>query len=242
MGNTELKYPMYSDIYGISKTTTTPTKDGSTNNGTQPAAKKTKTKSVIHLSLRDSLPAYGPIASMTFSLAKNGVSPFSISITVVVPLLTNRQISFQDRPVPELVAATGSGISGGFTLFQVLFHSLALFRCRLNSWNLYQRDLPVIAKRKLHIIGGARGLWSLPIRQPVRASGISYEKPMNPFHAEMDTLIMSTDINPSPGFSRVRFTGFNFSSFLLFLDLSTNVCCYSRFRFLSVIFFIVDFV
>jgi len=126
MGNTELKYPMYSDIYGISKTITTPTKDGSTTNGTQPAAKKTKTKSVIHLSLRDSLPAYGPIASMTFSLAKNGVSPCSITL-VVVPLLTNRLISFQDRPVPELVAATGSGISGGFTLFQVLFHSLSLF-------------------------------------------------------------------------------------------------------------------
>ena len=78
--------------------------------------------------MRDSLPAYGPIASMTFSLAKNGVSPFSISITVaVVPLLTNHLISFEDRPVPELVAATGSGISGGFTLFQVLFHSLSLF-------------------------------------------------------------------------------------------------------------------
>ena len=41
--------------------------------------------------------------------------------------LINRQIFFQDRPVPELVAATGSGISGGFTLFQVLFHSLSLF-------------------------------------------------------------------------------------------------------------------
>jgi len=39
MGNTELKYPMYSDIYGISKTTTTPTKDGSTNN-LQPRKRK----------------------------------------------------------------------------------------------------------------------------------------------------------------------------------------------------------
>lgn len=29
----------------------------------------------------------------------------------------------QDRPVPELVAATGTGLLGGFTLFQVrLYH------------------------------------------------------------------------------------------------------------------------
>ena len=179
---------------------------------------------------------------MTFSLAKNGVSPCSISITVVVvPLLTNRLISFQDRPVPELVAATGSGISGGFTLFQVLSPLSFIILHRLDLWNLYQRDLPVIAKRKLHIIGGARGLWSLPIRQPVRASGISYEKPINPFHAEMDTLIMSTDINPSPGFSRVRCTGFAFWSFLPFPTCRRMLYCCSRFHFLGVAFFI-DFV
>jgi hypothetical protein len=52
---------MYSDIYGIFKTTRT--KNGSTINGTQLTAKETKTKSVIHLSLRDSLPTYGPIAN-----------------------------------------------------------------------------------------------------------------------------------------------------------------------------------
>jgi hypothetical protein len=62
----------------------------------------------------------------------------------------------------------------------------------------------VITKRKVHAIGGARGFWSLPIRQSVKSSGISYEKPMNPFQAENDTLLLSTDANPSPGFSRVR--------------------------------------
>ena len=68
---------------------------------------------VIHLSLSDSLPAYGPITDMTFSLARNGVSFF------VSP---NRYLCshlYQDRPVPELVAATGAGHLGGFTLFQV---------------------------------------------------------------------------------------------------------------------------
>jgi hypothetical protein len=44
------------NIHGISKTTTTPTKNGSTTNRTQLAAKRAKTKSVIHLSLRDPLP------------------------------------------------------------------------------------------------------------------------------------------------------------------------------------------
>ncbi|KAF8156589.1 CPSF A subunit region-domain-containing protein [Crassisporium funariophilum] len=152
----DMDYDDDDDIYGGSKVVTNSSTKGLVNG--QNTAIKTRT--VIHLSLRDSIPAYGPIASMAFSLAKNG-----------------------DRPVPELVAATGSGPLGGFTLFQ--------------------RDLPVLMKRKLHIIGGARGLWSLPIRQSVRASGISYEKPVNPFQADNDTLILSTDINPSPGLSRI---------------------------------------
>ena len=71
----------------------------------------------------------------------------------------------------------------------------------------------MFTKRKVHAIGGARGFWSLPIRQSVKTSGISYEKPMNPFQAENDTLLLSTDANPSPGFSRV---GFFFSQCLLF--------------------------
>lgn len=44
-------------------------------NGSANGAGPTKNKrTVVHLSLCDSLPAYGPIADMTFSLAKNGVS------------------------------------------------------------------------------------------------------------------------------------------------------------------------
>ncbi|GLB39375.1 putative CPSF A subunit region [Lyophyllum shimeji] len=139
------------DIYGVSKA-----KEPAVNGHTHGKGVK-KTRTVINLSLCDSLPAYGPIADMTFSLARNA-----------------------DRPVPELVAATGSGPLGGFTLFQ--------------------RDLPIRTKRKLHAIGGARGMWSLPIRQPARTSGISHEHAVI---AENDTLILSTDANPSPGLSRI---------------------------------------
>ncbi|KAF8633074.1 hypothetical protein AX15_001523 [Amanita polypyramis BW_CC] len=141
------------DIYGPSKV------DELTINGAmdgRSAIKKTRT--VIHLSICDSIPAHGPVSDLTFSLARNG-----------------------DRNVPELVAATGSGSLGGFTLFQ--------------------RDLPIRTKRKVHILGGARGMWSLPIRQPVRTSGgISHEKP---WQTENDTFIISTDSNPSPGVSRI---------------------------------------
>ncbi|PFH48729.1 hypothetical protein AMATHDRAFT_64747 [Amanita thiersii Skay4041] len=140
------------DIYGPSKADE-PTANGAVDGKT--AIKRSRT--VIHLSICDSIASYGPISDLAFSLARNG-----------------------DRPVPELVAATGSGSLGGFTLFQ--------------------RDLPIRTKRKLHLIGGARGVWSLPIRQSVRASGISYEKPVQ---AENDTLIVSTDANPSPGVSRI---------------------------------------
>ncbi|KAF5370352.1 hypothetical protein D9758_007006 [Tetrapyrgos nigripes] len=134
------------DIYGPSK------KDEPS--PTQSATiRAKKTRSVIHLSLADSLPAHGPISDLAFSLGRNG-----------------------DRPVPELVAATGSGHLGGFTLLQ--------------------RDLPIRTKRKLHAIGGARGMWSLPIRQTLRGAGM-------PSTGEQDTLILSTDANPSPGLSRI---------------------------------------
>lgn len=67
-----------------------------------------------------------------------------------------------------------------------------------------QRDLPTRVKRKLHAIGGGRGVWSLPVRQTVKINGSTYEKPTNLHHAENDSVIISTDANPSPGLSRVR--------------------------------------
>ncbi|KAI9568018.1 CPSF A subunit region-domain-containing protein [Boletus coccyginus] len=144
------------DLYGESKHVTK-----ATANGTVAGVHPSRTRSVIHLSLCDSLPAYGPIADMTFSLSKLG-----------------------ERYVPELVVATGSGHLGGFTLFQ--------------------RDLPVRTKRKLHVLGGARGIWSIPVRQSHRVNGTSYEKASGGlFAGENDTIVISTDANPSPGVSRI---------------------------------------
>ncbi|KAF5309321.1 hypothetical protein D9611_014402 [Ephemerocybe angulata] len=143
------------DLYGPSKPVESTT--------TETAVAPKKMRSVLHLSLKDHLPAYGPISGMTFSLTSEG-----------------------DKPVPELVTATGSGIVGGFTLFQ--------------------RDLPVRTKKKLLALGGTRGLWSLPIRQSTKGpGGVSVERGVNPFNAgkEGDTCILSTDANPSPGLSRI---------------------------------------
>ncbi|KIP11832.1 hypothetical protein PHLGIDRAFT_98931 [Phlebiopsis gigantea 11061_1 CR5-6] len=143
------------DLYGTS------TMDDHLVNGTAVGAGSSmKTRTVVHLSLCDSIPAYGTISDMTFSLARVG-----------------------DRPVAELVAATGSGSLGGFTLFQ--------------------RDLPSRVKRKLHAIGGGRGMWSLAVRQAVRVGGSTYERPSNPHHGGNDAVIISTDANPSPGLSRI---------------------------------------
>ncbi|KAF8880473.1 CPSF A subunit region-domain-containing protein, partial [Gymnopilus junonius] len=148
------------DLYGVSSSKNiTASANGTPGPGQTVSTKKMRT--VIHLSLRDFLPAHGPITSMAFSLAKNG-----------------------DRPVPELVTTTGSGPTGGFTLFQ--------------------RDLPIQIKRKIHAIGGARGLWSLPIRQPVKQGGIQYERPLQSYGGEgSDTMVLSTDGTPSPGLSRI---------------------------------------
>ncbi|TFK49248.1 hypothetical protein OE88DRAFT_1662681 [Heliocybe sulcata] len=142
------------DLYGESTQNAMVTSNGHVNGSTE----NVKKRSVIHLSLCDTLPAHGPIADLTFSIAKNG-----------------------DRSVPELVAATGTGLMGGFTLFQ--------------------RDLPTRVKRKLHAIGGGRGMWALPVRQPLKANGVSYEKAGS--QMENDTVIVSTDATPSPGLSRI---------------------------------------
>lgn len=56
------------DLYGESKAMTK-----TAANGVAPGGHPSRTRSVIHLSLCDSLPAYGPIADMTFSLSKLGV-------------------------------------------------------------------------------------------------------------------------------------------------------------------------
>ncbi|CAL1708463.1 unnamed protein product [Somion occarium] len=154
-GNTmDLDYD--DDIYGPIRLDTKPTANGTANG----LVSTRKTRSVVHLSLCDSIPAYGPICDITFAVTRNG-----------------------DRHVPELVAATGSGSFGGFTLFQ--------------------RDLPTRTKRKLHAIGGGRGMWSLPVRQAVKVNGSTYERPTNPHRTENDAVIISTDANPSPGLSRI---------------------------------------
>ncbi|KZT18929.1 hypothetical protein NEOLEDRAFT_1142724 [Neolentinus lepideus HHB14362 ss-1] len=142
------------DLYGESTQDAAVSSNGHVNG----SADNVKKRSVVHLSLCDTLPAHGSISDLAFSVTKNG-----------------------DRAVPELVAATGAGIMGGFTLFQ--------------------RDLPTRVKRKLHAIGGGRGMWALPVRQPLKMNGASYEKAAN--QMENDTIIVSTDANPSPGLSRI---------------------------------------
>ena len=69
--------------------------------------------------------------------------------------------------------------------------------------SIFKRDLPARVKRKLHAIGGGRGVWSLPVRQAVKVNGATYEKPWNPHHGNNDAVIVSTDANPAPGLSRV---------------------------------------
>lgn len=109
----------------------------------------------------------------------------------------------QERFAPELVAATGSCHLGGFSLFQAGGSPTYRFRFWLTC---PQRDLPTRVKRKVHVVGGGRGMWAFPIRQSVKVNGVSYDRPSNPFRSENDSLIISTDANPSPGLSRVRFS------------------------------------
>ncbi|KAJ3784599.1 CPSF A subunit region-domain-containing protein [Lentinula aff. detonsa] len=90
-----------------------------------------------------------------------------------------------DKPVPILVAATSTSHHGGFTLFQ--------------------KDLPVkITKKRMHILGGTKGLWSFALQKKTEKGSGSGGGSSN---GERDTketmIIISTDANPNPGFSRI---------------------------------------
>ncbi|KAF9059487.1 CPSF A subunit region-domain-containing protein [Rhodocollybia butyracea] len=91
-----------------------------------------------------------------------------------------------DKPTPVLIAATstsarltepGSGL-GGFTLFQ--------------------RDLPVKMKRRMHVLGGSKGVWSFIVRD----KKLTGDKEGGEGWKEI-RMIISTDANPNPGFSRM---------------------------------------
>nr|VWP00056.1 Amidohydrolase family protein [Ganoderma boninense] len=144
------------DLYGPSTVADHPAANGAING----VIDNVRTRTVIHLSLCDVIPAYGPVTDMAFGLSRNG-----------------------DRQVPELITATGSG--------------------HLGSFHLFQKDMPVRSKRKLHAIGGGRGLWSLRIRQQIKTGGTTFERPNSSLNSENDTVIISTDANPSPGLSRI---------------------------------------
>ena len=79
------------DIYGTSKAVDSTVANGLANGHT--VSKKMRT--VIHLSLRDSLPAYGPIASMTFSLARNGVG-LQLHLAIIALIVFHRIVPFQN--------------------------------------------------------------------------------------------------------------------------------------------------
>lgn len=124
--------------------------------------------------------------------------------------------------MPELVTATGSGALGGFTLFQVCsripnpitYSQLTMSPSQFIfiSSSSPKRDLPTRTKRKLHAIGGARGVWSLSVRTAVKVNGVPYDRPANPYYAENDSLILGTDAIPSPGFSRVSMSPLSLST------------------------------
>ena len=99
----------------------------------------------------DALSAHGPISSMTFALAKNGVSYPRF-------ILERKSQPGQERFVPELVAATGSRHLGGFSLFQVCGS--------LDSGDFVEVDVPVERSPYQGETEGAccgRGSWNVGI-------------------------------------------------------------------------------
>ncbi len=107
----------------------------------------------------------------------------------------------KEKPAAELITATGYGRLGGFTLFQVrlTFFCIVIINHILD----FQKDLPTRMKKKVHVVGGARGVWSLPIRQTARSNAAS-SRSHAAMQQDMDSVLVSTDAIPSPGLTRVR--------------------------------------
>ena len=59
---------MMPDLYGSSRL-----EEEAANGGTTGSSALVRKRFVVHLSLCDALPAYGPISDMTFALTRNGV-------------------------------------------------------------------------------------------------------------------------------------------------------------------------
>ncbi|CEL62153.1 Protein CFT1 OS=Cryptococcus neoformans var, neoformans serotype D (strain B-3501A) GN=CFT1 PE=3 SV=1 [Rhizoctonia solani AG-1 IB] len=57
------------------------------------------------------------------------------------------------------------------------------------GFTLFQKELPIRVKRKVPAIGGARGVWWIALRRP--------------HTQDLDTVVVSTDMAPSPGISRI---------------------------------------
>ena len=102
--------------------------------------------------------------NVTFLLANNGVSPCSISTvghSYPPPKFLLGSSCCRTRCSHRISDQWSFHPLPGTFSFDIPHH-------RLETWNSYQQDLPVIAKRKLLIIGGARGLWSLFTCRPVK--------------------------------------------------------------------------
>lgn len=130
---------------------------------------------------------------MTFSLAKNGVCCFGHANLITAhtlyagPTRSRTCCSYWIRSNRWLHSFPGL--------------SIQFLAISCHSDTMLQRDLPIHTKRKLHTISGTRGMWSIPVRQPSRSNGSSYERAVDDH--EYDTVVISSDATPSPGLSRI---------------------------------------
>ena len=81
----------------------------SSQNGLYDGGGTKKTRSVLHISLSDNVPAHGPIHDITFSLAKNGVSYSNFCLSPKVRLTQRRTGQFLSlllQPGPDRLAGS----------------------------------------------------------------------------------------------------------------------------------------
>jgi cleavage and polyadenylation specificity factor subunit 1 len=118
-----------------------------------------------------------------------------------------------ERMVPELVCAMGvptcvtSSTQGAEALDQSVGEG---------GFICFQRDVPTRLKKKLHALGGGKGMWALSLRKPALATEKGKEKERSKERerkhsveaeaGELMVAVLSTDANPSPGLSRVLFS------------------------------------
>ncbi|KAF9078133.1 CPSF A subunit region-domain-containing protein [Rhodocollybia butyracea] len=160
------------DIYGPSQSSGATAKVSTAQELHKPNLLRIRSRMTFQFILADYLPSYGGINDMVFGMTQ-----------------------LADKPTPVLIAATSTSAfsSTSTKVAEMEEDGLTEPGSGLGGFTLFQRDLPVKMKRRMHVLGGSKGKGDKKLTGD-KEGGEGWKE---------IRMIISTDANPNPGFSRM---------------------------------------